>query len=176
MALNNKQALFIEEYLRTFNATQAALTAGYSSKTAYSHGARLLKDVEIAEAISQRLTESAMSADEVLRRLAEHARGDMGPYLNEDGTANLEKMKEVGQTHLLKKFTQKRVVRTYDDKTEEEVTTSVELYDAQAALGLLGKHHGLFVDRTEVTGKDGKAIVLKVVYDDRIPDTSAETA
>ena len=42
-----KQQRFIDEYLIDLNATQAAIRAGYSEKTAYSMGSRLLKNVEI---------------------------------------------------------------------------------------------------------------------------------
>ena len=47
MKLNPKQQLFVEEYLIDFNATQAAIRAGYSENTAYSQGPRLLDNVEI---------------------------------------------------------------------------------------------------------------------------------
>jgi hypothetical protein len=36
------------------------------------------------------------------------------------------------------------------------------MYDAQAALALLGKHHKLFIDRTEISGKDGGPIAVNV--------------
>ena len=45
--MNNKQKLFAESYARSNNATQSAIQAGYSEKTAYSQGNRLLKKVEI---------------------------------------------------------------------------------------------------------------------------------
>ena len=47
--LNHKQQLFILEYQRTLNATQAAINAGYSERTAYSIGNRLLKKVEVLQ-------------------------------------------------------------------------------------------------------------------------------
>ena len=43
MCLTNKQIAFINEYLKDFNATQAAIRAGYSAKTAYSIGPEKLK-------------------------------------------------------------------------------------------------------------------------------------
>ncbi len=51
--LTPKQARFVEEYLIDLNATQAAIRAGYSPKTAYSIGQRLLKNVEIQAAIQE---------------------------------------------------------------------------------------------------------------------------
>ena len=47
MALTERKRRFVKEYLIDLNATQAAIRAGYSEKTAYSQGQRLLKDVEI---------------------------------------------------------------------------------------------------------------------------------
>ena len=52
-----KQELFIREYLVDFNATQAAIRAGYSSRTAYSIGNELLRKPEISQAIDAAMTE-----------------------------------------------------------------------------------------------------------------------
>jgi phage terminase small subunit len=51
MILSPKQLIFAEEYVIDFNATQAAIRAGYSPKTAASQGERLLRNVEIQKAI-----------------------------------------------------------------------------------------------------------------------------
>lgn len=77
MALTAKQQLFITEYLVDFNATQAAIRAGYSEKTAFSIGAENLTKpliqqaiVEAREARSERVE---WTADEILRDLKEIA-------------------------------------------------------------------------------------------------------
>lgn len=155
MALTGKQTLFVEEYLRTFNATQAALAAGYSPKTARSIGAENLTKPDIAQAVKERLSESAMSADEVLMRQAEIARSDIGEFLEqaEDGEVSVRltdpKTKAPKRTHLIKRITQRKVVRTVKDMTETEITLTLELHDAQAAQVQLGKHHKLWTDRIE---------------------------
>lgn len=51
--MNHKMKVFASEYLICGNATEAAMNAGYSKKTAYSLGQRLLKNVEIMEVINQ---------------------------------------------------------------------------------------------------------------------------
>ena len=51
--INDKQKRFCKEYIIDFNATKAAIRAGYSLKTAYSHGQRLLKNVEIQDYIAK---------------------------------------------------------------------------------------------------------------------------
>lgn len=81
MALSFKQQMFVEEYLSCFNATQAALRAGYSERSARAIGAENLTKPDIGAVIDERLRESAMRADEVLMRLAEHARGEHARYI-----------------------------------------------------------------------------------------------
>ena len=48
MALNQKQLTFCEEYIKTNNATKAAIAAGYSEKTAYVIGAENLRKPNIS--------------------------------------------------------------------------------------------------------------------------------
>lgn len=81
MSFTKRQQLFVNEYLQSFNATQSAKAAGYSGNdnTLAQRGHELVRNSKIAELISQRLSESAMSADEVLMRLAETARNDKKP-------------------------------------------------------------------------------------------------
>lgn len=55
--LTNKQLLFVEEYMIDFNATQAAIRAGYSEKTANEQGARLLANVSVKNEINRRCKE-----------------------------------------------------------------------------------------------------------------------
>ena len=55
--LTAKQQVFVMEYMNDFNATRAAQAAGYSQRTAYSIGQRLLKNVEISQAINSAMTE-----------------------------------------------------------------------------------------------------------------------
>lgn len=140
-----RQRLFVESYLGAarFNATAAAKLAGYSEATAYSQGSRLLKNVEIAAAIKVRLDESAMTASEVLARLADMGRGTMEDFLRFPGVGarlDLDSAREAGKLHLVKRFT-----------NSEFAGDSIELYDAQAALNTLGRHHGLFKDKLTVT-------------------------
>lgn len=81
MALTAKQVRFCEEYLIDFNATQAALRAGYSPKTAAKIGWENLQKPEIAthiEAAKAKLTEEAqITAKEVLQMMTDRARADV---------------------------------------------------------------------------------------------------
>ena len=51
--MNDKQAKFIAEYTKDLNATQAAIRAGYSPRSAYSQGQRLLKKAEVQAAMAE---------------------------------------------------------------------------------------------------------------------------
>ena len=145
--LTNKQALFIEHYLQCWNATEAAKRAGYSEKTAYSIGSATLKKVEVQNAVRARISEVAMGADEVLLRLAGHARGSMEQFLTvmtngKEVSLDIVKARDAYALHL---------VKTFKDSPKDGI--EIELYDAQAALVHLGRHHALFTDKIAQTGE-----------------------
>jgi len=178
MTLSNKRQLFVNEYLRDFNATQAAIRAGYSPRSARSQGNRLLTKDDISTAIKAIIDEKAMTADEVLLRLADMGRGDLADLMElttAGFTIQLMIQNDAGQwipnpkTKLIKKIKQK--VTTYlgkkeDSEDREIIETELELYDAQAALALLGKHHSLFIDRTDITSGGEKINVILKGKDD----------
>lgn len=68
--MNHKRKIFVSEYARSGNATEAAKKAGYSDHTAYSTGQRLLKNAEIVKEISkiqnQALENAEMSITDVV--------------------------------------------------------------------------------------------------------------
>ena len=80
-ALSPQHQLFVDAYLACgFNATRAAIRAGYSKKTAYSQGPRLLKNVDVAAAVKKRLGESVMGVEEALARLSRQASADLADF------------------------------------------------------------------------------------------------
>lgn len=155
MSLTRKQQLFISEYLTHFNATRAAINAGYSENSASVIGHENLRKPNISGEIARRLQETAMSADEVLMRLAEHARGDIGDYAN---IVNGNELAEHELSRIVKKF-KKRV--WYDANGERQEEIELELYDAHAALVDLGKRWALFTDKLESNiTVDGSLVIL----------------
>lgn len=138
MALSDKQQVFVEEYLATWNATEAARRAGYAHPN--QQGPRLLVNVGIEEEIKQRIADKVMTADEVLVRLAEQARNEHGNYITETGLVDLPKLIQDGKGHLIKGV------------KETQYGKNIEFYDAQAALVHIGKHHKLFTDSVEHSG------------------------
>lgn len=78
--LTRKQQLFIDFYLQSFNASEAARQAGYSEKTAYAMGWENLRKPDIKAAIQARLDEVHLSADEALKMNADIAHGTIGTF------------------------------------------------------------------------------------------------
>lgn len=80
MKLTAKQSLFIEAYLATLNATQAAIKAGYSKKTAAEIGYENLRKPQIKTKIEERLKELALSSEETLKSLSDIAKSSLNDY------------------------------------------------------------------------------------------------
>lgn len=148
-----RRQLFVDAYLSCFNATEAAKKAGYSERSAHSAGWNLLRHPEVEAMLEQRLQQSAMLADEVLMRLAEQARGSLDYFLSKDMELDLDAAREGKKLHLIKKVRQKhRAQQLKSGDVVETTETEIELHDVQKALELLGRHHGLFQDKLEVSG------------------------
>ena len=103
--LNQRQIVFVQEYMKTSNITQSAIKAGYSPKTAHVQGCNLLKNIKISryiQAINERL-ESDKIADiqEVMEYLTSVMRGekkdqfDLDPALSERTKAASELAKRL---------------------------------------------------------------------------------
>lgn len=83
--MTERQKRFCEEYLIDLNATQAAIRAGYSPRTAYSTGQRMLRNVEIKTYISEQLdrihNENTADAREVMEYLTSVMRGTSSSHV-----------------------------------------------------------------------------------------------
>lgn len=149
--MNNKQRVFVEEYLQCWNATEAARRAGYAHPNI--QGPRLLSNVSISEVIQARLAEKQMGADEALQLLADMARGDLGEFMDIYSTGyNLRLQNDDGtrkNTKLIRKIKQKTTTFIAKKESEEdrEITeTEIELYDAQSAIDKILRVHGRYKD------------------------------
>lgn len=156
MSLTNKQRVFVEEYLRTWNATEAARIAGYAYPNV--EGPKNLVKPSIATEIKQRIDEKSMTADEVLLRLAEQARGEHGKYLTPEGV-DLSRLLGDGKGYLIKKVKQAKVGKA-------KTVTEVEFYDGQSALVHLGRYHALFTDKVKQVGWQDE--IVQLLRDGRI--------
>lgn len=169
MSLSKKHSVFVDEYLRLFNGTRAYLRvySHCSEKSARARASKLLTKDNIVEAIKIRLKEVHMEADEVLRLLADMARGDMGEFLDVSGMGfnlDLQDAKSRGLTKLIRKVKQKTTTYLAKKESEEDREVhelEIELYDAQAALEKIGRHLGLFPNKVDLTSA-GQAITFIV--------------
>jgi phage terminase small subunit len=172
MPLNDKHRRFVEEYIVDLNATQAAIRAGYSEKTAYAQGQRLLKGAEIAAAVAEaqaaRSERTKIDADWVLRRLAEEADADIADIYADDGS--LKPVKDwpgVWRKGLVSGLDVEEV--SAGAETTRRVS-KVKLSDRLKRIELIGKHIGVqaFRDQVGVGNPDGSNL------DDRSPEDIAE--
>lgn len=112
--------------------------------------------------IQERLAASSMSADEALRRLTEHAMGDMDDLLDERGQFDIDKARALGVTHLITEYT--------TDETETEGIAKrkvkTKLYNAQTALELILKAHGRLVEKRELSNPGGQPLTIVMANPD----------
>lgn len=158
MPLNDKQARFVEEYLVDLNATQAAIRAGYSEKTAGAIGAENLTKPEIVDAIAAaklaRSERTQVTADRVLEELACLGLYDPGEIAKwpMDGPADIPNLPEP---------VRRAIVGWGWDK---KGNFTLKLSNKLGALVEIGRHLGI-AQRLEHTGKDGGPIETRRVED-----------
>ena len=149
MKLSPKQARFVEEYLLDLNATQAAQRAGYSEKTAYSQGQRLLKHAEVQAAIQeaqqQRSERTQIDQDRVLREYGRLAFSDLRQVLQ----WNARKV-ELRDSEELDEDAAATVAEVSQTVTKDGGTLRVKLHSKTAALEALSRHLGLFDPQADV--------------------------
>lgn len=149
MTTTTKQRVFIDEYLLDFNATRAAKAAGYSENTAAIIGHENLRKPNIAAEIQRRLDELTMSTNEALVRLTEQGRGAYTEYITSHGTVDILGLKNAGLGHLIKGV------------KENKYGKVVEFHDAQAAIDKILRVRGAYVERRELSGKDGGPLAVE---------------
>lgn len=130
--LTPQQELFCYEYTVDYNATNAAIRAGYSKKTAAAQGSRLLKDVNIITRVraiqSERVEKIALTADAVVLKLLDVYDRCMTAVPVTQWDYNEHKYVETGEYN-------------FDSK------------GALRALELLGKHLSMFTQKIEHSGE-----------------------
>lgn len=147
-SLTPKQQRFVEEYLIDLNATQAAIRAGYSEKTARKIGSENLTKLDIQEAIQ-----------EARNKLSERTEITQDYVLT-----NIQKVIERCMQH--------EAVQARDgspllvEGPEGDLACLFEFKENGALKGLelLGKHLGMFKEKMEITGKDGQPFQTTTVH------------
>ena len=157
--MTNRQKIFCNEYLISLNATNAAIKAGYSEKTANEQGARLLANVSVQEYLKKKMQKREekleITAERVLKELARIAFFD--PAKMFDDKDNLLKITEMDEDT-------RRVIAGIDisaaykpgltkEEKISEIVKKLKLVDKKGALELLGRHLSMWNDKLEVEVK-----------------------
>lgn len=150
-----KHARFVAEYLIDLNATQAAIRAGYSEKTANRIGSRLLSYVDIAEAVkvgqAKRLESNELSASRVLEEMRRLAFADLRSFFDDAG--NLKPIRELTaeQGAVLGSVEVVHRNLTSGDKQTDTIH-KIKTWDKVRALEMLGKHFALLTEQVQHSG------------------------
>lgn len=166
MALTQQQLIFVREYLKNgLNATSAAISAGYSEKTAASQGARLLKHVEIQPPIAQKaeqvLNKLDFGVERTLNEVARLAFLDVRKMFEADGSL---KRIDTLDDDTAACIAGMEVTELFEGEGEQKhaygLLKKVKLSDKLSALDKLMRYHALYKDKMEHTGKDGGPLVF----------------
>lgn len=146
--LTVKQRMFVEEYLIDLNATQAAIRAGYSAKTADQQGSRMLANVKVQQAIAERMAErsrrTGVNQDRVVLELAKIAFVRMTDVVDSNG--RIKQGASTDDLSCIESIKYKESDNEFGGSVEREVKIASKL----KALELLGKHLGMWNDKLDV--------------------------
>lgn len=130
--MNERQQRFADEYIKTGNAKQSALTAGYAKQSAEKYSSGLLKRPEVQEYIQERLellkSKAIADQQEILEGLTRIARREEPDY-----TVVTVEHSENGTT----------------EKTPQTVETPTQVKDSIRAYELLGKSNVMWTDKVQ---------------------------
>jgi phage terminase small subunit len=158
--LTARQRRFVEEYLVDLNGTQAAIRAGYSTKSAKQQSDQNLARENIKAAIDKAMAErskrTGINADRIIMELAKIALANASDLANfDEATVKDEATRD--DTAAIQSIRVKRIPTQDGCIIEREV----KLYDKIRALELLGKHFNMFKDNVNLMG----ALAVKIVDD-----------
>ena len=147
--LTANRARFVDEYLIDLNATQAAVRAGYSQRSARMQGQRLLTNDDIQSAIAvamhARAERTHVTQDRVLLELARLAFSDIRRAIR----WNAAGIELVNRTELDDE-TGPAIAEIAQIATAHGVNVQVRMYDKLGALVTLGRHLGMFTAHPEL--------------------------
>lgn len=169
--LSDRRRRFAEEYLIDLNATQAAIRAGYSPRSAAQQASELLKNPNIRAYIDARMAElsrrTGVNQERVIRELARIAFVDPTRVVNVDDASIREDATEDDRAAI-------QSVKVKQIETEQGLITEreVRFYDKNRALELLGKRYALWTEKHEVD----LSAKVEIVDDIPEPQDDAEAA
>ena len=178
--LNRRQSDFVEEYLIDLNATQAAIRAGYSKKTAHVIGHQNLRKPKILERIQARREELRKSLEitpeRVLREEARLAFVDVGDLFDDQGRLlDVSEVPEDARRAIAGiEITERMIPMGKDIEPEKEIKYKYKMADKGRALERVSKHLGLYIEKKEISGPGGGPIETKITDFPTEPMTVAE--
>jgi phage terminase small subunit len=151
--LNERHAKFVKEYLLDLNATQAAIRAGYSAKTAVKVASRLLTYVDIQEAINEQVKKRSqrteVSQDRVLLEIARLAFNDPRKAFDENSAVLPVKQWPDEVAACISSI---KVQEIIVDGVVIGTTKEIKFWDKSKNLELAGRHLKMFTDKMEHSG------------------------
>ena len=152
--LTAKQTRFVAEYLIDLNATQAAIRAGYSLKTAAHTAMEQLQKPAVngalQKAMAKREHRTEIKQDDVLREIACLSFSDITHYeIDDSGNVKLAANAPANAMHAVSSL--KKTIRTFKNDTTE-ITTALKLWSKPDALNMTGKHLAMFTEKVEHSG------------------------
>lgn len=146
--LTEKQKRFVDEYLVDLNATQAAIRAGYSVKTANEQGSQLLAKLSIQQSIAEQMAErskrTGINQDRVVLEIAKIALVKMTDIVDSQGRIKLNASPDDLACIESVKY------KESESDTGSSVEREVRIASKLKALELLGKHLGMWNDKLDV--------------------------
>ncbi|MFA4834802.1 MAG: terminase small subunit [Dehalococcoidia bacterium] len=145
--LTQKQAKFVEEFLVDLNATQAAIRAGYSPKTAFNAGWQNVRKCEDAIAVARQelSAKSGITPEKVIQGFADLAFADLAECYDENGILkNIHDIPKSARMAVAGLEVFEEFAGKGEDKVKIGETKKVKLWDKVKALDSLAKHFGLY--------------------------------
>ncbi|MCL6455067.1 MAG: terminase small subunit [Alicyclobacillus sp.] len=166
--LTRKQQLFVHEYLVDMNATQAAIRAGFSEKTARQQASRMLSNVNVKRGIEEawrdKIRRADITADDVLRLIARSAFADIRDFVEWDSTEEGFRVKPSDRID-------GQLVTEVSEETREfpsgmrETTRRLKLVNKEQMIKLLAQHFGLAENKLKVDLDVSLADVLNKAWE-----------
>lgn len=166
-----KRRLFVREYLKDFNATQAAIRAGYSPRTADVQGAQLLGNLKVREALAaagkgleRRLADIDLSNERILREIALRAYANMEDYTRVVDGKRVGELTQLTRDQLaaVQEITEDVTGGTGDGQRKLVLRQRFKLADSLRALEMLARHKALFNDKLNIEGDVLNAIADRI--------------
>jgi phage terminase small subunit len=151
--MTGRQRLFVLEYLKDLNATQAAIRAGYAARSAKVTACRLLTNTnlqaEIQKAMDRRCAKLELRNEDTLRAIANDAFRDPRKLFEKGTMKDIEDL-DLETAQLITGFD---FVNLYEGEGEQKhcfgQLRKIRLSDRLKALEMLGRHQKLFTDKVE---------------------------